>query len=59
VLNGSTFDGWKYTAANGELVERFDATGQLVSITNRAGLVQTLTYSDGSTSTSIAPAPGI
>jgi RHS repeat-associated protein len=36
--------GWTYTNADDE-VERYDAIGKLVSITNRAGLSQTLTYS--------------
>ena len=38
--------GWSYSNENDE-VETYDATGKLVSITSRAGLTQTLTYSDG------------
>ncbi|WP_283745183.1 hypothetical protein [Sideroxydans sp. CL21] len=37
---------WAYTNENDE-VETYDATGKLVTITNRIGLTQTLTYSDG------------
>jgi len=40
--------GWTYLNENDE-VETYNAAGQLVSITNRAGLSQTLTYSDGTT----------
>ena len=40
--------GWTYTNERDE-VERYVASGKLVSITNRAGHVQTLTYSDGTT----------
>ncbi|MGH8469839.1 MAG: RHS repeat-associated core domain-containing protein [Gammaproteobacteria bacterium] len=35
--------GWEYTTEKDE-VEAYDAAGSLVSITNRAGLTQTLTY---------------
>ncbi|WP_283745175.1 RHS repeat protein [Sideroxydans sp. CL21] len=38
--------GWTYTNENDE-VETYNVLGELVSITNRAGLIQTLTYSDG------------
>ncbi len=50
--------GWKYTRGVDESVETYSASGVLQSITTRLGLVTTLTYSDGSTPTSIAPAPG-
>jgi YD repeat-containing protein len=40
--------GWTYTTAD-DAVETYDSTGKLLSITNRAGLTQTLTYSDGTT----------
>lgn len=40
--------GWTYTNERDE-IERYDASGKLVTITNRAGQVQTLTYSDGTT----------
>ncbi|MDP1536434.1 MAG: DUF6531 domain-containing protein [Burkholderiales bacterium] len=35
--------GWKYTTSNDE-VETYNASGQLTSIANRAGLTHTLTY---------------
>ncbi|GBL45309.1 PKD domain protein [Sulfuriferula multivorans] len=40
--------GWTYTTAD-DSVETYDNTGRLLSIANRAGLQQTLTYSDGTT----------
>jgi YD repeat-containing protein len=42
--------GWKLKTANDE-TETFDSNGNLLSITNRFGLTQTLTYSDGTTGT--------
>lgn len=36
--------GWKYTVASSGVVENYDATGKLKSLTNRNGAVQTLTY---------------
>jgi YD repeat-containing protein len=47
LANGS---GWTYTNENDE-VETYNAAGQTVSITNRAGLTQTLIYSDGTAGT--------
>ena len=38
--------GWTYTNENDE-IETYDASGKLVSLKNRVGQVQTLTYSDG------------
>jgi YD repeat-containing protein len=38
-------DGWRYTAAEADEVELYDAGGKLLSITNRAGLQQVMTYS--------------
>ena len=38
--------GWTYHNEHDEL-ETYDAAGKLLSITNKAGLTQTLTYSDG------------
>ncbi len=40
--------GWTYLNEKDEL-ETYNASGHLISITNRAGLSQTLTYSDGTT----------
>src|SRR5262249_2031617 len=36
--------GWKFTTSDGDLVETYDSAGKLISITNRAGLVQRLDY---------------
>lgn len=47
-LAGSAAAGWTYTNENDE-VESYDAAGKLLTISNRAGLSQTLTYSDGTT----------
>ncbi|MHB1093010.1 RHS repeat-associated core domain-containing protein [Thiobacillus sp.] len=38
--------GWQYTNSEGQ-VEAYDNVGKLLSITDRSGLVQTLSYSDG------------
>ncbi|MGV3581251.1 MAG: hypothetical protein ACO1N8_03005, partial [Methylophilus sp.] len=49
--------GWAYEAgATGE-VETYNAYGQLLSVKNRSGLTQSMTYSDGSTPINIAPSP--
>lgn len=50
--------GWRYTNSD-EDVELYDVAGKLTSITSRSGIVQTLSYSDTSTPTNIAPAPGL
>lgn len=42
--------GWKYTGEKDE-VEIYDANGKLLSIANRTGQVQSLTYSDGTAGT--------
>jgi YD repeat-containing protein len=52
-------DGWRYTAAEADEVELYDAGGKLLSITNRAGLQQVMTYSTASTPASIAPEAGL
>lgn len=41
-----TVTGWTYTNENDE-IEAYNASGKLISITNKAGLTQTLTHSDG------------
>jgi RHS repeat-associated protein len=41
--------GWKYIEAATEGVETYDATGKLLSIASRSGIMQTLAYSDGTT----------
>ncbi|MGH9696230.1 MAG: DUF6531 domain-containing protein, partial [Bryobacteraceae bacterium] len=51
--------GWRYTAGATDEIETYSASGQLLSIRNRSGLTQQLTYSDGSTPVLIAPKPGL
>ena len=51
--------GWTYRVAADDSVETYNAIGKLVSIQNRAGHIQTLTYSDGATPTTIAPKSGL
>lgn len=50
--------GWTLTDADRN-VERYDATGHLLSVTNRAGMRETLTYSTSATPTNVAPVPGL
>jgi len=42
----SVLTGWKYTKSD-DTVEQYNAAGYLVSITERTGLVQQLSYTDG------------
>jgi RHS repeat-associated protein len=51
--------GWRYTSADGDLIETYDASGKLLSLANRAGLTQTITYSDGSTPPAVAQKAGL
>lgn len=44
--NGSLV-GWKYTVASNQNIEMYDASGKLLSISNRAGATQTLAYTNG------------
>ncbi len=50
--------GWSYQNTEDEL-EVYDLSGRLKSITNRIGLMQTLTYSDAATPANVAPWPGL
>ncbi|HJU39519.1 MAG TPA: RHS repeat-associated core domain-containing protein, partial [Tahibacter sp.] len=43
VVSGGNTTGWTYTTTRDE-VERYDAQGHLLSISNRAGVTHTLTY---------------
>lgn len=51
--------GWTYFAASTQQFEYYNARGQLTAIENLDGQATTLTYSDTSTPTSIAPAPDL
>jgi RHS repeat-associated protein len=53
-----TSTGWVLQTAADE-TETYTAAGQLVSITDRAGRVQSLSYSDGSTPLTVAPEQGL
>jgi YD repeat-containing protein len=44
--NGN-FIGWRYIESDGDLTEIYGTDGKLLSITNRAGIAQTMSYSDG------------
>jgi YD repeat-containing protein len=59
VDGGGNLTGWQYYQAASESVEAYDAEGKLVSITNRAGLTQTLEYSTAATPPSVASTPGL
>ena len=49
---------WAYVSAKGDSTERYDANGRLISITARNGVMQRLTYSNGTTNdTSVARVP--
>jgi len=52
-----TLTGWRYSRGEGDVVENYDASGKLLSIVNREGLTQTLSYSQGAGAT--APGPGL
>jgi YD repeat-containing protein len=47
--------GWRVMAANGDLVELYDANGNLQSVTRRDGTSHTYTYSTATTNPTIAP----
>jgi YD repeat-containing protein len=55
---GGALTGWQYYDAATDSTELYDAEGKLLSITNRAGLTQTLEHSTAATPPSIAPGPG-
>lgn len=57
VVSGGVRTGWTFTAAD-DAIYRYDANGVWQSV-ERHGLVTTLTYSDASTSPTIAPRPGL
>jgi RHS repeat-associated protein len=50
--------GWTLRTAN-DRTETYNAAGQLLTVADRAGLTQTLSYSTASTPSSVAPAPGL
>ncbi|MFC5475762.1 DUF6531 domain-containing protein [Paraherbaspirillum soli] len=51
--------GWQYKVAANQSLESYDVSGKLLSIKSRAGLLQTLSYSDATTPAAIAPQAGL
>jgi YD repeat-containing protein len=56
---GGALTGWEFLEVSSDTLETYDAAGRLLSIRNRAGLIQTLEYSTASTPPAIAPEPGL
>jgi RHS repeat-associated protein len=56
---GGATIGWRLIDDDRNETEEYNLDGLLLSIEDRAGLKQTLTYSDASTPPSIAPKPGL
>jgi len=56
---GGATVGYLLTDDDANEADEYDLNGVLQSISNRAGLKQTMTYSDGTTPPSIAPKPGL
>ncbi|WP_343788051.1 RHS repeat domain-containing protein, partial [Dokdonella soli] len=50
--------GWTHVRADSLSTEQYDGSGKLLSIADSQGFVTTLTYSDASTPSSVAPQPG-
>lgn len=51
--------GWRYIVAHDNSSELYDTAGRLLSITDRAGQIKTLTYSDATTPLTVAPSAGL
>jgi YD repeat-containing protein len=51
--------GWQLTDGETDEIETYNVSGKLVSIADRTGLTQTLTYSDASTPAAVAPTAGL
>jgi RHS repeat-associated protein len=56
---GGNTTGWTYSVAKNEETETYSIGGQLVSIQDRSGATQTLSYSDVNTPPALAPYPGL
>jgi YD repeat-containing protein len=56
---GGNTTGWTLNNAADNSIESYDADGKLISITNRTGQTQTLTYSIETTASNIAPTLGL
>jgi YD repeat-containing protein len=57
--SSGTTTSWRYIVAADDSTELYNPAGKLVSITDRAGLTITLTYSNASTPTQVAPLTGL
>ncbi|OGB24611.1 MAG: hypothetical protein A3I66_13430 [Burkholderiales bacterium RIFCSPLOWO2_02_FULL_57_36] len=51
--------GWKYSIAADNSTELYNDSGQLISVTNRAGMTVSMAYSDSSTPSTIASKAGL
>lgn len=60
LVDGSNnITGWTLVSADGDRLESYDAVGKLLSITDRNGRAQILTYSDITTPSTVAPRIGL
>lgn len=50
---------WTFFDAAAQQFENYNSSGELTSIQDLSGQITTLAYSDGTTPTSVAPAPGL
>ena len=57
--NAGLRTGWQRSVLESGNVETYDVSGNLIAITDRAGLTQTLSYSNNSTAIGIAPVAGL
>ena len=56
---GGAAIGWKYSVAADSSTELYNDSGQLISVTNRAGMTVSMAYSDSSTPSAIASKAGL
>jgi YD repeat-containing protein len=59
LVSGTVTIGWTLVSASGDQTESYDASGKLLAISNRNGLIQSMSYSDAATPVVVAPAPGL
>jgi len=59
VDNAGNTTGWQYKVAADQSLEFYDKQGKLLSIISREGLQQTLSYSDDTTPSAVAPQSGL
>lgn len=56
---GGQVTGFTYSSVSDDSTETYDATGRLQTVRARNGWLTSLAYSDASTPTTVAPAPGL